>query len=208
MSRRLKLIALPVLFALGSVSLAAEDARPLVRGGDPSQFHLVGIGPESLTIADGEIRLTGKPEGYFATKDSFANYELSFEWIYERPEGLVSDETFEGNGGLLLHIEGELKVWPRSIELQLMNREVGQIYPIEGAVFDGKWDESAAKRAVNPVGQWNQETVTSRNGELTCVLNGVVVTRGQGARPARGQIGWQSEGAPMRLRKIMIRELE
>jgi hypothetical protein len=207
MSGRLLACVLLVFVALGSLGMAGDDARPLVRGDDPSQFELVGIGPESLSIADGEIRMSGKPEGYFATKDAFADYELSFEWMYERPDGLASDEAFEGNGGLLLHIEGELKVWPRSIELQLMNREVGQIYPIEGAVFDGRWDAAAAKRAVKPVGQWNQETVTSRGGELTCELNGVVVTTGKGAKPARGRIGWQSEGAPMRLRKIMIEPL-
>ena len=41
--------------------------------------------------------------GYFATKESFKNYVLKFEGMYERPEGLEADATFRGNSGLLIH---------------------------------------------------------------------------------------------------------
>jgi hypothetical protein len=207
MSRRRSRFAALLLAALGFSMIAADDFEPLVRGREPSQFELVGIGPEAIAIEDGEVRLSGKPEGYFATKKDYQDYVLTFEWKYERPEGLKSDSDFRSNSGLLLHIQGDLKVWPRSIEFQLANHEVGQIYPIDGAAFDGKWDAEAARRATRPVGEWNREEVTSRGGELTCKLNGVVIARGKGASPARGRIGWQSEGVPIRFRKLMIKTL-
>jgi len=193
------------------VGLAAEDEEgftPLVRGDDPAKFELVKIGPETISIEDGVVRLTGKPTGYFATRDRYQNYVLRFEWMYERPENLASDEEFRGNSGVLLNIQGEPKVWPRSIEFQLANREVGKVYPIGGARCDGRWDRDAYAKAIKPVGQWNREEVTCRNGEMTCTLNGVEVTRGSHAQPDRGQIGWQSEGAPIRFRNLEIKRLD
>jgi len=208
MSRRSSGLAASVLAAVGLWAVAADEFEPLVRGREASQFELVGIGPETLTIEDGEVRLSGKPEGYFATKKEYRNYILTFEWKYERPESLKSDADFRGNSGLLLHIQGELKVWPKSVEFQLANHEVGQVYPIDGAGFEGKWDAAAARKATRPVGEWNREEVTSRDGELTCTLNGVVVTRGEGATPSRGRIGWQSEGVPIRFRGLKIKTLD
>ena len=203
-------LAAPLLLAVGLCAAARDDEgfQPLVRGDDPRQFDLVAIGPDTITIRDGEVRLTGRPNGYFATKQSYKDYVLRFEWMYERPAGLASDDQFRGNSGLLLHIAGPAKVWPRSIEFQLMNREVGKIYPIGGAKFDGKWDADAYRRAIKPVGEWNQEEVTSKGGTMTCTLNGVEVTRGTGASPDHGPIGWQSEGAPIRFRNLKIKTME
>jgi hypothetical protein len=199
---------LVIMAVVGLWTGAAEDFRPLVRGDDATQFALVGIGPEAIQIKEGEVRLSGKPEGYFATKEEYRNYILTFEWMYERPESLQSDADFRSNSGLLLHIQGEDKLWPRSIEFQLANHEVGQIYPIDGAKFAGEWKAEAARQATKPVGEWNQEEVTSRDGELSCTLNGVVIARGRGATPDHGRIGWQSEGVPIRFRKIMLKRLD
>src|SRR4029079_2917924 len=98
-SRRPRLAAL-MLAAPGISAVAADDFEPLVRGREPSQFEFVGIGPETLTIEDGEIRLSGKSEGYFATRKADRSYVLSFEWKYERPESLSSDADFRSNSGL------------------------------------------------------------------------------------------------------------
>lgn len=200
------LCAAAAAFAAGAVK--DEGFKPLVRGDDPSQFELVGIKSDTLKIKNGEIRVSGKPNGYFATKDSYKNYILKFEWMYERPEGLASDDRFNGNSGLLLNIQGPAHVWPKSIEFQLMNKEVGKIYPIGGSKLDGKWDRSAYQKAIKPVGEWNEEVVTSENGVMTCSLNGVEVTRGKNPSPDQGAIGWQSEGAPIRFRNLMIKTLD
>jgi hypothetical protein len=185
-----------------------EDARSLVKGSDPGQYELISIGRETMTIADdGEIRLSGRPNGYFATKEPFHNYVLTFEWMYERPDGLGSDDAFDGNSGVLIHIVGQHKVWPQCVEVQLANKDAGHIFAINGSKFAGKTDKEAQKKAIKPVGQWNREEITCKDGSITCTINGVEVCRGAGASPDRGSIGWQSEGRPIRFRNLKIKTL-
>jgi len=198
-SRTLAAAAFPAL---------ADDAVALVKGEDPSQFELVAIGPDTIAIHDGEIRVSGRPNGYFATKQSYRNYRLAFDWMYERPEGLESDARFRGNSGLLVHIEPPHKVWPKCIEVQLMNADAGHSFAIQGAKFQGTQDAEAQRKAIKPVGQWNHEEVTCRDGAITCLINGTAVSRGTGATPDHGPIGWQSEGAPIRFRNLTIEELD
>jgi hypothetical protein len=197
---------LSLLAVLGPA--AAQDFMPLVRGDDPRSFELVVIGPETLKIADGEIQVSGKPNGYFATKDSYKNYALKFEWMYERPSDLDSDAKFRGNSGLLIHIQEPHKVWPKCIEVQLMNANAGAILPLHGTKCKTTIDKAAQKQAIKPVGQCNQEEVTCKDGSITCKINGVEVSSGTGATIDSGPIGWQSEGAPIRFRNVMIKKLD
>jgi hypothetical protein len=195
-----------VLVAVGAFRTGAvngEEFAPLVSGEGPEQFTLVGIGPEAITVREGEVRVSGKPNGYFATKGSYKNYVLRFEWMYERPAGLESDTKFRGNSGLLLHIKDH-KIWPESIEVQLMYADAGNTFGIPPARFQGRKDAAAQKKAMKPVGEWNAQEVTCKDGAIVVSLNGIEVARGSGARPDHGPIGWQSEGAPIRFRKILI----
>jgi len=183
------------------------DSKPLIAGNDPRQFELVGIGPDAIRIEAGEISVTGRPIGYFATKESYHNYVLTFEWRYERPKDLVSEAAFQGNSGLLLHLETPHKVWPKSIEAQLFHPDAGHLFAIQGAKFQGEKDAAAQKRALKPVGEWNQQTVVCRDRAITCEINGIEVSRGKDAVPDHGFIGWQSEGTPVRFRSLKIRKL-
>lgn len=200
-------LALAVATVIGS-GVRADEFKPLVKGDDVTQFALVGIGPETVSIHDGEVRVTGKPNGYFATRESYKNYVIRFEWMYERPEGLASDARFTGNSGLLLHIKGPHKIWPEAIEAQLMNADAGNTFGIPPARFDGKKDAPAQKKAIKPVGQWNAMEVTCKDGTIVTTINGIEVARGTHARPDHGPIGWQSEGAPIRFRKLEIKPLD
>lgn len=208
-SRSLRIFGL-LAISFGSVS-ATDDRdgfKSLVSGDDAAQFALIGINPDTITLKDGEIRLTGKPNGYFATKASYKNYVLEFEWMYERPDGYKDGDRFDGNSGLLVHISGEHKVWPKCVEAQLANSDAGNLFAINGAKFTGKKDAPAQKGAIKPVGQWNKEIVTCKDGAIACVINGVEVAKGTGATPAEGPIGWQSEGSPIRFRNLRIKVLD
>ena len=174
---------------------ADDDFKPLVKGDDPSQFELVGLHPETIKVVDGEVRLTGKPNGYFATKGRYKDYVLQFEVMYERPEGLKDDGKFNGNSGLLVNIDGPAKVWPKCIEFQLANSDIGAILDVSRRQVQGSsYDKKASKGATKPVGEWNAVEVISKDGTTTCTLNGVEVSKGTDFNPAEGQIGWQSEG--------------
>jgi len=194
------------LILLAVPALAADDGfSPLVTGTDPAQFELVGLGPEAVKVADGEVRLAGKPDGYFATKGSYQDFVLHFDFMYERPAGLAAGADFGGNSGLLVNIQGPAKVWPKCIEFQLQNQSVGQVIPVKGGKVDGHWDRAKARKATKPVGEWNHMEVTSKAGAMTCTLNGVEVATAADADPDRGQIGWQSEGAAIRFRDLRIK---
>lgn len=198
----------PVVSVPVSAASSSADFVALIQGDDLSKLEMVKIAPDTITVKDGELRLSGKSTGYFVTKDSYKNYTLKFDFLYERPADLTDDAAFKGNSGLLVSIETPHKVWPKSIEFQLMNREVGKIYKIGGSKLDGKWDNAAYQKAIKPVGQWNTMEVTSQDGTMTCSLNGVEVTRGTGPSPDQGPIGWQSEGAPIRFKNLMIKTLD
>ena len=210
----------PLLFsmaALGSPSPAPaqedDSFQPVVSGTDPEQFELVGIGPEAIEIDEqGVVRLSGTPNGYFATKEPFEDYVLRFEWMYERPDGFDDDDAFDGNSGLLLHIEGEHKVWPKCTEAQLAFGDAGHVFAINGAALEAaiapeqRKEAQAASRL--PVGQWNRMEVTCRDGEITCILNDVLIDRGTAASPDSGPFGLQSEGRPIAFRAMMIKPLD
>jgi hypothetical protein len=188
------------------VPAAADEFVPLLKGRDGGDFELVGIVPETLAFAnDGEVRISGKPKGYFATRANYTDYDLRFEWMYERPDDLLDDARFRGNGGVLLHIQPPHKVWPRCVEVQLMNADAGDILPLVGATCRTARDPAAQKRAVKPVGQWNQAEIGCHEGAIVCRINGIEVARGTECDPKGGAIGWQSEGTPIRLRKIRIK---
>lgn len=187
---------------------ADDDFQPLVQGDDPSQFELVGLKPETIKIVEGEVRLTGKPNGYFATKGKYRDYTLQFEFQYERPDDLKDESKFAGNSGLLVNIDGPAKVWPKCIEFQLANSDVGVVINVGGAKSKGTYDRKAGKGATKPVGEWNAMEVTSKGGTTTCTLNGVEVSKGTDFSPEEGQIGWQSEGSPIRFRNLKIKALD
>ena len=189
-----------------------EDFKPLVKGTDPQQFQLVGFGTETIKISeDGEVALTGNPAGYFATKDSYSNYVLHFDWRYDRPADLQGDASFDGNSGLLIHIREPHKVWPACVEAQLMNKDAGHLFGIAGGKFASKRSDSqrqeAQKQAIKPVGEWNSEEVICRDGTIRVTINGVLIDEGDGADPAGGTIGWQSEGRPIRFKNLRIAKL-
>lgn len=194
-----------IVLALAIVTAGPEI--PLVTSNEAAQFDLVGIKSDTLSIKDGVISVTGKPNGYFASKASYKNYKLKFDWRYERPADLKSDAAFRGNGGLLIHIDGPDKVWPRCLEVQLMNSDAGNTFALDGK-FLGSKDPAAQKEAIKPVGQWNSQVVECKNGAVTCWINGIEVSSGKGADPSQGRIGWQSEGDPFQLRNVSIETLD
>ncbi len=202
--------AVPILMV---AAIAPGWARPLdegtslVVGTAPGQFDLVGIGPEAIAIVDGEVRLTGRPLGYFATRADYADFVLTFDWRFDRPADLVSDAKFRGNGGVLLRIARPHRVWPDAVEVQLAQGDPGALFALKDTDFAARADPEAQKAAVRPVGQWNRAEVTCRGGTIISRLNGVEVARGERARVVPGPIGWQSEGKPIRFRDLRIKPL-
>ncbi len=194
----LLVLALLASFA-GTPRVGAADKDDgyvdLFNGKDLTGWSIV---PESakgaFTVKDGVIAVAGKPAGYFHTDKSYKNYHLKFDWKFVK----------DGNSGLLVHITGGHKVWPKSVEVQGQQKDHGRIFAIGGA--KGKFEvDKAAQKAAIKVGDWNTTEVISENGKLTSFINGKKVCSGE-SDLKEGQFGLQSEGSPLLFKNIKIKE--
>jgi hypothetical protein len=160
----------------------------------------------SISVDDGAIIVKGKPDGYFYTDKSYKNYVLRYDWRYKRPAGLEDDKKFLGNSGLLVHIQKH-NVWPKSLEIQGMNRDHGSFIGIGIKVKDYKFDREALEKARNKVGEWNTTEATIKDGEASSKVNGVPIASGK-FDLTEGPFGFQSEGAEIHFKNIRIKVLE
>jgi hypothetical protein len=209
MRKCLPLLALLFVFSGFGPAPAQDDKdfTTLFNGKDLTGLKVVGVKDDTFKVAEGIIVCTGKPNGYFATEKSYKNYHLIFEVRYARPKDLTDDAKFGGNSGVLIHITGDHKVWPKCIEAQGMNKDMGNLFAIGGAKGSFKKDGEGQKKAIKPVGEWNLYEIISKDGELTSKINGVQVSTGKGDL-SEGPIGWQSEGAEIHFKNLKIKEVK
>jgi hypothetical protein len=166
---------------------------PKSAGADPAQTWIVH---------DGIIRCTGKPTGYFYTDRSYSNYVLRYDWRY--PEGSPPSS----NSGCLVHIQPPHTVWPKSVEPQGRYSDHGKLFFIKVKEIEKKFDEEALKGARKPMGEWNTTEITcDAKGTVSVKVNGTPVSSGR-TELTEGPIGWQSEGAEIHFRNILIKKLD
>jgi 3-keto-disaccharide hydrolase len=155
-------------------------------------------------VEGGRIRCSGVPNGYIRTAADYKDFVLTLEWRWaEKP----------GNSGVLLRILGPDKIWPKTIEAQLMSGNAGDFWLMDGATLDSdpaRVDPKAAnhrlkmKAAERPAGEWNVYEITMDGSWVLLKINGEVVNEGTGADEVAGKIGLQSEGAPIEFRNIRL----
>jgi len=213
------------LFVVLAVSLAAagplaaqEDSEEgwtsLFNGKDFEgwKFHLGREGADNngtFTVKDGVVICSGSPSGYMYTEKSYGNYTLRFEFAFKRPDGLADDSAFGGNSGCLIHVgqKNALGVWPRSIEVQGMNRQMGLILPIPRNVKCTRTFENETSAEVRkPLGEFNLIEIEVQGGDMVIRINGAVVSTVGDCELTEGPIGFQSEGAETHWKNIRIRE--
>ena len=185
-------------------------------------------------VENGVIHVSGQEFGYIITKQEFSNYYLrvEFKWgegTYAPREGQARDS------GILYNIQGEQKVWPRSIEFQINEGATGDFWMTDGAALTGKdgtrvtgpagsalkidrfgkgpWKNVAGYRdpageIEKPHGEWNLLELVNRDGHLQQYVNGKLVNEGSDAFPATGRILFQSEGAEVYFRDIKLYPLK
>lgn len=203
MKRILSLSALAAFaLTLGLAGAKAGDDKGFVKlfnGKDLSGFKTNVFGKskkDPFTVKEGVIDVSGSPNGYFYTEKEYKNFVLKFDWKFLK----------NGNSGLLVHIQKHGGSWPKSVEVQGMQTDHGRIFAIGGAKGKYSVDKAAQKKAIK-MGDWNTTEVVSRDGKLTASINGIEVSTGEGDLKA-GQLGWQSEGAPLQFKNIMIKVLD
>src|SRR6478735_2734276 len=125
----------PLLLLTAALTATAQAASPeaLFNGHDFTGWQYSGAAGVDIAAvctqnADGVIAAAGKPSGYIATTNSYANFRLHAEWRWSGQPG---------NGGVLVHISSGPKdrVWPACYQVQLKNKSVGDLLPMAGATF-------------------------------------------------------------------------
>jgi hypothetical protein len=207
--------------------IAPGQEVPLFNGKDLTGWYTflpsrgVDSDPDQIvTVKDGVIRISGQEFGYIATVSDYANYHLSFEvkWGEKR---WPPRENAPRDSGCLVHAVGPDMVWIRSFECQIQENDFGDIFHVGGisSVVDDKRQNGRVIRTANhekPHGEWNTVEVICESDTITNVVNGFVVNRamnvtrgpdGTGGKLNFGKIVFQSEGAEVYYRNIVLRPL-
>ena len=190
--------------------------------------------PEKVfQVQDGMLHISGAEYGYVITKKEYENYHLraEFKWgegTYAPRAGRARDS------GILFHVVGPNEVWPQSIEYQMIEGRTGEIILVGdgtsitvGGVTvtrgkdkgthiarqnQGPWQDVAGYRDPkmeyeNPHGEWSVIELFADGDTIKFVVNNKVANQGSGAKPARGKILFQSEGAEVWFRNMELRPL-
>ena len=177
--------------------------------------------PEKVfSVENGLLHITGKDFGYISMPKVFTNFHLvaEFKWGTKKYPPRDADTTKRDNG-ICYYIPADAKdtVWPKSVEFQIQEGDVGDIWLIDSAtvVVDGvktiPKDYASSKKKANgekPTGEWNRIELIADKGKITYIVNGIIVNKGEDLSLRKGKILVQSEGAEIYYRKIEIEELK
>jgi hypothetical protein len=163
----------------------------------------------SWSIKDGIIVCTGRPNGYLRTDASYTQYKLTVEWRF----------TKSGNTGVIVHVNPPAppppapdRTWPKCIECQGMHDHQGDFWIWSGAKVNEPLQQRngvimKSPSAEKPLGEWNTYQVVCKDDTVTIIVNGTEMNKVTGCNIKEGQIGLQSEGAGIEVRKVTIEPL-
>lgn len=179
----------------------------LENGLDDFSFQLPeGTDPANVwRIEDGVLTCSGMPIGYIYTKKLYTDFELEFDWR-------GNPEFGPGNSGALLRVQEPHKVWPKSIEAQLMSKNAGDIWNIDrfNMITDeertsGRHTKKILRTNEKPLGQWNHYRIRLVGSNLTLEVNGEVQNTASWCERIPGAIALQSEGAVIEFKNILLK---
>lgn len=151
----------------------ASNVPGLRRGPDGKYLEPIGSNTDPLKVftvvtVDGApaIRVSGEVFGEIRSRASLENYhlKLQFKWGEKKWPPRAGAET-PRDSGLLYHVHAapgaEGRTWARSIELQIQERDVGDLYSIGATIFVRSRLRAGTGRAgvaaiydYDPAGHW------------------------------------------------------
>jgi Domain of Unknown Function (DUF1080) len=175
-----------------------------------------------ITIEDGTIHLYKHAAdaskvvmGYIATDKEYGDYHLRVQYRWG-PKKFEPRYKLKRDAGLYYHITGPDAVWPRSLQLQIQQTDVGDLIALYGFAVD-TWVDPRTASAAEPTYQdpmnggeprvlgggrgiayqkrlpgdfevdgWNTIEVIARGDTTTHVLNGHIVNQGKNVRLVDG----------------------
>lgn len=201
-----------------------EAWTPLFNGKDLTgwytflQTHGKNSDPDRvITIEDGMIRLYKHATdgdrvvmGYIGTEKEYGDYHLRFQYRWGEKK-FAPRHAMKRDAGLYYHILGPDAVWPRALQFQIEQTNVGDLIALYGFQVDTWIDPKtrddkfqafldpkdggtprvlggkgiayqAHLRGAFEVDGWNTCEVLAEGDSVTHILNGKVVNRGKGVR--------------------------
>jgi len=176
------------------------------------------------------IRISGQIFGGITTKETYGNYHLRLQFKWGEKKWAPRAEAVR-DSGLLYHMHGEWnfnnRTWPRSPEVQIQEKDCGDLYAIGCQItvrarrpdptkrlfyYDplGEPTDFAEKPPIGnrcirledrekPHGEWNTIELICLGDESIHIVNGMVVMRLTKARRLDG-----AEPAPLTAGKILL----
>ena len=200
--------AIVLVLALVQVCLADDEVVPqsLFEQGLSENWGFFS-GKKDATLADtwnlkdvdGQRILicTGEPYGYLRTKKVYRNFRMRMKWRFPKDQN--------GNSGVLVYTNGEDRIWPQSIQIQLHQPEAGSAFPSGGAKSDNELRN--VPMLSKPVNHWNDCVITSQDGRVTVIVNDQELGQVTGCEPNQGFIALQSEGSEIHFTDLVIEPL-
>ena len=200
--------------AAESAAVVAQEKIVLWNGADFTGWKLflrdaAADVAKTWSIGDGVLRCTGKPAGYMRTETPYADYHLHVEWRWPGKPG---------NNGVLVHMSGDDKVWPKSLECQLQTGSAGDFWVIGGVEtaehakggsrVKGRRTIKLKDSSEKPLGEWNAYDIICKDDWVVVTVNGVLQNVATQCSEKSGKICLQSEGAVIEYRNIYIEPLE
>jgi len=222
----------------------AEGWSPLFNGRDLTgwytflQKHGRDRDPDRvITIEDGSIHLYKNATdgasvvmGYISTEKEHENYHLRFQYRWGEKK-FEPRYKMKRDAGLYYHILGADAVWPRALQFQVEETNVGDLIALHGMQLDSSVDPKTADspmpaflgpddggkpRVLGGKGiayqkhlagehereGWNTAEIIARGDSVTHVLNGRVINRGQDVRLVDPEKG--GEARPVRRGRIAL----
>lgn len=147
----------------------ASDVPGMPKGANGKYLDVVGSGRDPLRVftvvdIDGQkaIRISGEVFGELRSHESFRNYRLrlEFKWGQLKWPPRNKPET-QRDSGLLYHVHSapgaDGRTWARSIELQIQERDVGDLYAVGSEISVRSTQRKAGEHTVfdyDPKGQF------------------------------------------------------
>jgi Domain of Unknown Function (DUF1080) len=218
------IITLIVSATFFCTSPSFAQSRSLFNGRDLSGWHVdvpeMDTNPAAINpfiIRNGLLVSLGTPQGHLITDSVYQNYRLTVEYRFAGKPG---------NCGVLVFASAPralYKMFPRSIEVQLMHKNAGDFWciveditvpdmetrrgPKAGwGITEGKERrvKNLTDSSENPVGEWNSMTVECVGNSIKVWVNGDLVNYGFNSTASKGSIALQAEGSEVEFRKVEL----
>jgi hypothetical protein len=221
------LLAIVAIIFFYSKSFSQNTSYSLFNGKDLSGWHVdvpdMDNNPSTknpFIIREGMLVSLGNPKGHLITDSIYKNYRLRVEYRFPGKPGNCGVLVFASTPRALY------KMFPKSIEVQLMHENAGDFWCIQEDIEvpemekrrgpKNEWGVSEGKqrRIVNltdnsekPLGQWNTIVIECKGNTIKVWVNDSLVNDGFNCTASQGQIALQAEGSEVEFRKIEMSRL-